>query len=70
MDNDKDGIRDFEDEEPYSPPGFTYNENGVAEQPTYADETMVDDIVRQKIGEWEEEIFGYQTQSNDPDGGS
>ncbi|MEZ4981238.1 MAG: OmpA family protein [Saprospiraceae bacterium] len=70
LDSDKDGIRDFEDEEPYSPPGFTYNENGVAEQPTYADETMVDDIVRQKIGEWEEEMLGIKRDPNDPDGGS
>jgi OOP family OmpA-OmpF porin len=72
LDSDKDGVPDYEDVEPYSPPGFTYDEQGMAQQPKFADETMVDDIVRQRIGEWEEDMLGINRNDDgtttNPDG--
>ncbi len=48
LDSDKDGIPNHKDAEPYSPPNFEYDENGVATQPRYVTAEEVDEKLKQQ----------------------
>ncbi len=50
LDSDGDGLADCKDKEPYSPPGYATDANGVAATPKYVTEKDVNDIVNSKVG--------------------
>lgn len=51
LDSDGDGVPDYKDKEPFSPPGFPVNADGVAQVPKAITEADVNRIVDAKIAQ-------------------
>jgi Outer membrane protein and related peptidoglycan-associated (lipo)proteins len=52
LDSDGDGVADYEDAEPFSPPGMTVDSRGVAQLPKYLTQPEIEDLIASKLRDY------------------